>query len=492
MKTSYKLMLFTSALTSWLATDSVAGTRVDLPKPVMDEDYYENGNPTEEKVELGRMLFFDKVLSGNKNISCSTCHHPKLGTADGVALALGEGPRGLGPDRKTGRTKLESVHERVPRNAPALFNLGAREFTHLFHDGRVSVDTNDYYHGGFITPAKWKLPEGLDNPLAAQALFPVTSGTEMAGQQGENSIADAAALNNAAGPGGVWEQLAQRLSSIPAYVEKFQIAYPNLVEHADDITFVMAANAMAAFEADAFRSDTSRFDHYLRGDTSALTSQEVRGMNHFYGKANCVQCHSGAFQSDQAFHAIGMPQIGPGKGDGQDSSYFLSSGQAGLVEDFGRGRVTWNAKDNYKFRTPSLRNVELTGPYGHDGAYTSLEDVVQHHLNVSQALETYTLPGGALPFLNEVLELVIGADQLEHENMSASRREGFLMRDTWVQHTPALRNNLSVANELPSIELAQEEVSELVAFLKSLTDPRATDLSYLIPEQVPSGLPVED
>ena len=76
--------------------------------------------------------------------------------------------RGLGPERTPGATEHDAVHERVPRNAPALFNLGAREFTRLFHDGRVETDTAGYYEGGFITPAKWKLPQGLENVLAAQ------------------------------------------------------------------------------------------------------------------------------------------------------------------------------------------------------------------------------------------------------------------------------------------------------------------------------------
>ena len=123
-----------------------------LPSAVADEDYYEDGRPSQEKVELGRLLFFDKILSGNRNISCSTCHHPSHATSDEVALSLGEGATGLGPKRRSGRTKDKAVHGRIPRNSPALFNLGAREFTRLFHDGRVELDRKGYYEGGFITP----------------------------------------------------------------------------------------------------------------------------------------------------------------------------------------------------------------------------------------------------------------------------------------------------------------------------------------------------
>ncbi|MDA7658028.1 cytochrome-c peroxidase, partial [Verrucomicrobia bacterium] len=152
-------------------------------------------------------MFFDKVLSGNQNISCATCHHPLHATSDGLSLPFGEGPKGLGPDRGPGRTTEEAVHTRIPRNSPALFNKGAKEFVRMFHDGRVEVDVKGYYEGGFITPAKWKLPKGLDNALAAQAMFPVTSPDEMAGHKGENDVADAISLARAAGPKGAWALL---------------------------------------------------------------------------------------------------------------------------------------------------------------------------------------------------------------------------------------------------------------------------------------------
>jgi cytochrome c peroxidase len=300
----------------------VAGySAIELPAPVTDADYYEDGAIAPEKVELGRLLFFDKVLSGNRNISCATCHHPDLATTDGLALGLGEGPDGLGPDRRPGADVSSAVHNRIPRNSPALFNLGAREFTRMFLDGRVETDPNGYYEGGFVTPAKWKLPTGLENVLAAQAMFPVASPDEMAGQKGENGVANAVSLNNAAGAGGVWETLAKRLQEIPEYVDLFKAAFPDQVESADDITYVLAANAIGAFEAQAFRADDSPFDRYLRGSRESLSDQQLRGLELFYGKAGCAGCHAGKFQTDHEFHAIAMPQIGPGKADGSDADY---------------------------------------------------------------------------------------------------------------------------------------------------------------------------
>ena len=194
-------------------------------QPVSDSDYYDDGNPAVEKITLGKNLFVDKILSGNLNTSCATCHHPLADTGDGLALPVGEGGVGLGVTRDTG-TGVDAIHERVPRNAPPVFNLGAREFTVMFHDGRIQPDHR--YPSGFLSPAGYDLPEGLENALAVQAMFPVTSGAKMAGQAGENDQADAAAAGNLAGPGGVWVQLADKLRTIPEYVDLFMAAYPEI------------------------------------------------------------------------------------------------------------------------------------------------------------------------------------------------------------------------------------------------------------------------
>lgn len=461
-----------------------------LPAPVENEDYYDNGTPLAAKTELGRLLFFDKILSGNQNISCATCHHPQHGSSDGVALAFGEGPQGIGPDRSSSDVMELAVHERVPRNSPALFNLGAKEFGRLYHDGRVEVDPDGFYEGGFITPAKWKLPTGLDNVLAAQAMFPVTSPAEMAGQKGENPIADARSLNNAAGPGGVWELLAKRLQANPEYVRHFKLAYPETVENADDITMVLAANAIAAFETNAFRADNSPFDQFLREERRLSPSAE-RGMRLFYGKANCQSCHSGKFQTDHSFHAIAVPQIGPGKSDGRDPGYWRATGLKAFPEDFGRGRVTMREEDRYRFRTPSLRNVTLTGPWGHDGAFPSLEAVVRHHLDPVRSLEDYKVAEDALLPLENILETTATGPRLQDRWIRGSRLTDFLRRDNWVQDNPTLRDRIADANELTPINLSDAELGDLRAFLESLTDSSSVDLMSLIPQRVPSGLPID-
>ncbi|NIP18066.1 MAG: cytochrome-c peroxidase [Xanthomonadales bacterium] len=422
------------------------------PPALDDADFYEHDAPPPDRVRLGRLLFFDKILSGNLNISCATCHHPLTGTGDGLSLPVGEGSNGLGVTRDTGVLD-DAIHERVPRNAPPVFNLGARQFTRLFHDGRIEPDP--LQPSGFASPAGLDLPAGLDNVLAAQAMFPVTSGTEMAGQPGENPQADAAHSGDLPL---VWDIIAQKLRAEAAYEPFFIAAYPGEISWSGDITYVHAANAIAAFEASAWRFDNSPYDRYLRHDNRAMSPAALRGMRLFNGKAGCSGCHSGALQTDHGFHAIAMPQIGPGKGHGLDG-----------LDDFGREVVTGDPADRYRFRTPTLRNVSLTAPYGHGGAFATLESVVRHHLDPLASLFAYDLSQARLPDRAD-LDLVDFA----------------LMSD------PVRRAGIADANELLPVELEPGEFRDLIEFLHALTDPAALDLSGDVPPKVPSGLPIFD
>jgi len=291
-----------------------------------------------------------------------------------------------------------------------------------------------------------------------QALFPVQSVPEMVGPRGSSSVADAAISGHLAGPNGVWDQLAQRLQNIPEYVQLFETAYSGEITSSGNITYVHAANAIAAFEASVWRADNSPFDKFLRGDKHALTSKQSSGMRLFYGKASCVSCHSGVLQTDLSFHNIAMPQIGPGKGDGADGR-----------DDFGRQRVTNNNADKFTFRTPSLRDVELTGPYGHDGAYPTLEAVIRHHLDPVKALNGYDQKQAILP---------------SRADLDAS--------DFVVQNDPARRALIAAGVNTKPMKLSKNELSRLVDFLKALTDPNSRDLQSDIPDHIPSGLPLGD
>jgi len=454
-KSTLVLCVFSTALFTLSTGLAFASDDDDdnLPSPAMDSDFYDNGNPSADKVELGKNLFFEKLLSGNQNISCATCHHSLTDTGDGLSLPVGEGGRGLGVTRGTG-DGADAIHERVPRNAPPVFNLGATEFTTLFHDGRVQLGPD----GEILSPAGPNLPSNLDNPLAAQAMFPVTSPTEMAGQFGENSIADAAAAGNLAGPGGIWEQLAIRLQGVPAYVDMFINTYDD-IDSAEDITYAHAANAIAAFEAKNWRATNSPFDRYLKGDDSALSKNAEKGMKLFYGQAGCSSCHSGTFMTDHSFHAIAMPQIGNGKGDGPDGR-----------DDFGREQVTGDVADRFKFRTPNLRNVALTAPYGHGGAYNSLHEVIRHHLDPVNSLYAY---------------------DCDTQPVMPSRSDLDAI-DCIVMNDPSRVAAIAAANELEPVNLNAKKVNQLVEFLQSLTDPASIDLRGDTPKSLPSGLPLAE
>jgi cytochrome c peroxidase len=274
----------------------------------------------------------------------------------------------------------------------------------------------------------------------------------MAGQPGENTIADLTGDLPA-----LWAALADRLEAIPAYVDQFVHVFPD-VSSGPDITFAHAANAIGAYEMWAGRADNSPFDDFLRGETDAISAKAQRGMALFYGKAGCATCHSGKFQTDHDFYAIAMPQIGPGKGDG-------ASGR----EDFGFGRETGDEEDHYKFRTLSLRNVALTGPWGHSGAYNTLEAVVRHHLDPVTNLNSYDQSQAALPSRADLDAL-----------------------DFSVMNDPALRANIAAANQLEPVSISEPEIDELMAFLHALTDPASIDLRDTVPMTVPSDLPVGD
>lgn len=458
--------------------------------PITDSDFHRDGAFDPAQVALGRALFFDKILSGNRNISCATCHHPNHAGGDGVALGIGEGGTGLGPARRV--APGDAVLGRVPRNAPALRFLGAREFQVLFHDGRVEAAPDGPWSSGFWTPAREQLPEGLDSALAAQAMFPVLSDIEMAGGRGENPVADAAALRRFAGEGGAWDLLADRLRAIPNYVALFRAAYPDIDDPAA-ITFVHAANAIAAFQATAFRPDDSPFDRYLRTrDRAHLSAAAGRGMDLFYGEAGCAACHAGKFQTDHRFHAIAMPQIGPGKNDGNDDSYFRATGYPARLEDFGRAPISGDPADRYRFRTPSLRDVALTAPYGHAGAFATLEAAVRHHFDPVASVLAYRLPDGHLPPLGALEQPIAVGARFGHEPVNPARRQDFDRRDGWVQSRPGARARLAAANERTATPLGDAAVADIVAFLEALTDPRSRDMRHLIPDRVPSGLPVAD
>ena len=417
------------------------------PEPLTDADYH-SFSPARAKI--GQLLFYDKILSGNRNISCGTCHHHRFGGADGLSLGVGEGGVGVGPARHAG-TGDSRIKKRVPRNASALWNLGAKAFTVLFHDGRLAIA--DDFDNGFNTPAEEWLPHGLETVLGTQAIFPMTAQFEMAGNPKENEVAGA--LHDRIDA--VWPILAKRVRVIPEYGEMFVETFDS-VDSPEDVTISHIGEALAAFIALEFRSNDSPFDDFLAGSEAAMTPRQRDGAALFYGKAGCAECHSGPLLTDQKFHALAVPPFGPGRTRRFDP----------YTRDVGRMGETDDLADAYRFRTPSLRNVALTAPYGHNGAYPTLEGIIRHHLDPLAALDRWrpdmaNLP--AAPWL-EAIDFVVWDDRLEMERF---RRR--------VDITPR--------------RLTDDEVLALVDFMDALSGRSAQSLPLGIPDRVPSGLPVD-
>ena len=416
-----------------------------LPLPLNDSDYR---SVDENEAKLGQLLFYDPILSGNKEVACATCHHPSLGTGDGLSLSLGDGGKGLGNKRIVDYENLPE--QRVPRNAQPLFNLGAKQFKTLFHDGRVQVDLSR--PSGLRTPLEEEMVEGFSSIISAQTMFPVLSADEMAGHYSENEISEAVRRGILTGEGGAWDLISKRVGSVPAYSDFFIDIYDH-IEVAKDIKFTDISNAVAAFMEFEWRSDTSPFDDFLQGKINLNTSQE-NGMELFYGKANCSSCHAGALFTDHQFHATGQPQVGPGK-----AARFQSHSR-----DLGRFRVTGNIKDKYAFRTPSLRNVELTGPWGHAGAYNELEAFLGAHIDPYLALSNY-----------------------DKSNVTLTKYD---TNDWKIMDDASEVKAIADAISIKPVIISEGEVTDLLAFLGTLTDTKAQKGRLGIPETVPSGLKI--
>ncbi len=221
------------------------------------------------------------------------------------------------------------------------------------------------------------------------------------------------------------------------------------------ITFADIANVIADFIAFEWRADDSPFDAYLR-EGIPLPAPAMRGMELFYGEAGCAECHAGQFQTDHGFHAIGMPQIGPGK-----AARFERHNR-----DIGRMRVTGDPADAYRFRTPSLRNVGWTAPYGHAGAYATLQQVIRHHAQPEQSLRSYDRADAILPGPPFDTDFRVMGQAEEIDAIAA-------------------------AIELRPVALSEADIADLIAFLAALTDTTSLEGRLGIPDSVPSGLPID-
>ncbi|CCH53717.1 cytochrome c peroxidase [Fibrisoma limi BUZ 3] len=282
-----------------------------LPQAVIDPA----DNPrTPEKVALGKALFYDPILSGDKDVSCATCHHPDFGYGDGLDLPIGVGGEGLGKSR---RFRSPGAVPFTKRNTPTLLNVA---FNGMNAHGQYNPATAPMFY------------DLRTQSLEAQSLLPIAAFEEMRG----HVFTEANAIDS----------VLARLRAIATYRESFRTVFGGN----NAITAQNLGKAIAAFER-TLVANNAPFDRYRRGDASAMTEAQKRGMVLFI-QNGCNTCHSGPMFSDYKAHVLGVAD--------NEKLGFSDKG-----------------KDNtYAFRTPTLRNIALTAPYMHNGKQQSLADVL--------------------------------------------------------------------------------------------------------------------
>ena len=280
-------------------------------------------NPTTpERVSLGRLLFWDPILSGQKDVACATCHHPAFGYSDGIDLSIGANGVGLGPARTFAPGHPTRL---VKRNSQTVLNVAFNGLT----DAAASAPAT--------APMFWDLRA---RSLEAQALEPLKALEEMRGSAYPKDLAVSAAVS--------------RVNGIAEYRRLFARAFGGN----PPVSELNLGRALAAFQRTLVAASTP-FDRYMRGDTSALSAEQLRGMEQFEA-TGCINCHRGPMFSDFTPHVLGVPD------------------NPKLPESDGGVNKT------YAFRTPSLRNLSATAPYMHNGTLRTLPDVIGFYRRVSR------------------------------------------------------------------------------------------------------------
>ena len=279
-------------------------------------------NPfSERKAELGKLLFFDPILSGNKDVACATCHHPSHGYAEFLEISIGVNGHGFGSKR---RFQQPNTIPFTKRNSQTILNTA---FNGIDHMGTYDPD---------LAPMFWDLRA---KSLEKQALEPIKSLEEMRGQHFTEKE--------------ILEVIVQRIREIPAYRDWFQEVFGGN----QSITSENIGKAIATFER-TLVTNNSRFDQYMRGDETAISMSEKDGFEQFK-KSGCGNCHNGPMFSDFQEHILGVRH--------NDKLSFQDKG----------------IDSTFAFRTPSLRNLRFTAPYMHNGTMPNLERVLEFYEDIA-------------------------------------------------------------------------------------------------------------
>jgi len=313
----------------WLAAALVLGAVLfaaldvgsqDIRTPLPRTAKAPAANPgTPAKVALGRLLFWDPLLSGPKDVACATCHHPEFGYAENRDLSIGVTGAGLGHRR---RFAAGSTIPLVKRNSQTILNVAF-----------VGSDERGNYDPA-TAPMFWDVRV---KSLEAQALEPLKALEEMRGR----TYAEDKAV----------ETVVARLNEVPEYRRLFAEAFGAT----NPVSATNLGNALAAFQR-SIVANNAPFDRYMRGDRNAMNASQLAGMRRFE-RTGCANCHNGPMFSDYKLHVLGVPD------------------NPALPTDPG-------AEGRYAFRTASLRNLRFTAPYMHSGIFDTLEDVLEFYDDV--------------------------------------------------------------------------------------------------------------
>jgi cytochrome c peroxidase len=424
------------------------------------------GRPIDRRLALvGRMLFFDKILSLRGDNSCAGCHAPTHGFGDTQPIAIGIESNDLVGDGRRG--------PRNQRRSPSVINTIF--YPALMWTPRFTALSGDPFHSpqGFQFPP----PEGVitDEPtlLAAQASIPSTELVEMAGfcEACKYGVVDD---RMCAFDDGIGEPLPPPAAdgtfnaAIQAVVdarlnanEIYRALFADGFGQAGEITISMRRRAIAEFQTSLTAADAP-LDRFARGDLAALTNAQKRGALVFFGKAGCVECHAVSGTANEMFsdfkpHRIGGPQLAPVFGVGTGNVIYDGPSQN---EDFGFEQVTGDPAQRYTFRTAPLRNLKVARAFFHNGAFGTLAAAIRHHLDPTTSLRTYDARANRVP-----------------DDLSVGPAEPMLAAGL----DPKLR----------PVNLGASELADLVDFVENgLLDPKAVDLCAFVPSAVPSSSPL--
>jgi len=301
---------------------------------------------TQEKVELGELLFHETALATNPiqsqgllSFSCASCHHVKAGFQAGTRQSIGDGGVGFGAggEARSKSSFYSAFESDAPSiRSPSILNIAYQ--TNVLWNGQfgatgVNVGTEDLWT--LNTPKE-------DNFLGFEGVeTQAISAIEIHRMEPEISICN----------------------SNSQYVDMFQESFPN-----EPVTDITVGLALAAYERTVL-ANQAPFQEWLRGDYSALTEPEKEGAILFFTKGKCYECHTGPALNSMRFYALGMKDLEGPTVLGIDVNDDAKNG---------RGGFTNKDADLYTFKVPQLYNLKDSPFYGHGGSFTSIRSVVSY------------------------------------------------------------------------------------------------------------------